>query len=259
METVRIEFDQQGQSAEFVRPRFSVDWGLEGDRIGAWNDATHGNVGIYDAHEFRHVSVAELSALIRAGTGGSDIAKGLFGEIIAACFLNRGLATGPYPGIHLNDGIIRHGQTLTVFKGIGGKIKEITEAMYDSIVGYAVKDGVSIERRDFLLERLFRGHNSGALVLRDLAWYAPDLVEYLFEVGNFRALPTAIQVAQFVLPADSGQERGEAIHPLSVDIPFVLRDNGLPRMAGITFAPFSIGFSFPILVRATAERELVRV
>lgn len=168
----------------------------------------------------------------------------LFGELMVAYFLE---SRTSWPGLCLNDGIVLTGQTVTVFKGIRGKIKPVEDSL-DTTAGYKPQLKLLTEHQDFSLARLFRKYNPAKFTLGDLASANPDLFEYLFGV-EWRDLPPILQNALFTLPFDEKKERvpnrfipdGNEILPLTVQISFCLKEHKEPGIEIVTFVPCGAG------------------
>lgn len=175
---------------------------------------------------YRHIYIEELAELTRCDTHEKSE---IFAELLLAYILEKGLDLKDnlgYHGIWTNNGLRREHEDLIVFKDIDGKVEDITEAMYDTSIGYKTK--IKPEGERFNLERLFRKYGGENVTLKQIDKSNPDLVDYLFN-QEYEKLPEIIQEAKFILPPNIlKKETKEAwrecdIWPLSLDIALSLK------------------------------------
>ena len=184
------------------------------------------------AKGYRHMSLAEVVDLMKYNSEDEDNSRknwDTFSSLLLAYLLERGIDLKRHEwrrGIYTNNGMKREGQNLIIFRNLDGKLEEICEPVYDTVIGYKIKTGVKIESRRFSLERMFRKYREKlkrefgdeAVPLKNIDKSDSDFVEYLFG-QEYEDLPQMIQKAEFILPYDSlEREKGSCWQECSVSL-----------------------------------------
>jgi len=204
-------------------------FGAVNDMIGGFADDF--NCGI--KNDYRHISLGEFSDLFDYNTTEKHE---ILGEIMLSYLLKKGFDLKDHNwmyGIYTNNGIMREGEDLIVFKDIDGKMECITENTYDTIVGYKTKN--FIEKKRFNAEKLFKECDKKDITLKHIDKSTPDLIKYLFS-KEYEELPQIIQNSRFTLPPDYLNLNDKVwdkkcnIWPISIDISSKINQDSASRI-----------------------------